>query len=70
MSQELILSLLKVLTIVSAQASLFLIGWELGKDKTIQTKQLIWLWGQRILTIFLGMAFLTLDLLFSIRMVP
>lgn len=65
-----ILNLLKELSILSALMSLFLTGWEWGMGKEVQTRQVILLWVQRLLTILLVMAFLTLDLLSSTHMSP
>ncbi len=70
MSQEQLLLLLGVSATVSMLISLILAGWEFGKGKEVQTKQVMWLWLHRILTILLSMAYVFLAFLFSIRMIP
>ena len=70
MLTEQTVSLIGVLATVSLLLFLFLALWELGKDKEVQTNILIALWTQRILTIFLGVAYVISGALFSLRMVP
>ena len=70
MQQEQLLLILKILTTLSWGVSLFLSGWVWGKDKNLETKQVVLVAIQGTMTILLIMLYLILDLTFSIKLIP
>ena len=70
MQQEQLLLILKILTTLSWEVSLFLSGWVWGKEKSLETKQVVLVAIQGTMTILLIMLYLILDLTFSIKLIP